>query len=1066
MKNHIALIWALSGGLASGVLLDAATPVPTIKLSPATAQLRAGEQKTFNAITTGISKPATVVWKVVSTGAAPAGTLGTIAGVGDAGFDAIYKAPAAVPTPGTVLVQGTYSADSRIFATATVTILSPLPAITSISDRTINTGLPYALEIKGSNFEASSEVLFDGVTVPSTFSAGSLHVTGKSMAGAGSKINVTVSNPGPAAVSGATALTVVAPVQVTVTPDTATVRMGKTQQFSARVANSEDTVVVWQVNGKTGGDATRGVITDKGLYTAPATMPVAMTVTVGAVSHADATAKDTTVVTLENAAPAIMSLSPSNINTGLAYTVQINGTAFLSGSKVKFDGVVVPSKFISSTNLEVSGLSTLAAGKTLAVTVESPGANAASGPRNLTVVAPVAVQITPDTKTIRVSQTVQFSARVVDNADQVVAWQVNGKAKGDATVGTIDDKGLYTAPAILPVVTSPAVTGNPAVATMPTVSITAISHADPKASHTAVLTLENALPVITGVGPNPLLTSASTVTVDGTGFAQGAVVMLGGVHLTTTFVSDKKLTATGQITMPLGRAAGVKVTNPSPGGATSAAVVVQVRPAVEKMAYADAVRFLEMASWGPTPASVEHLQSIGRDAWLQEQFAIAPSAWPDPFDGNEGAGRLQDAFFTNALTGPDQLRQRVAFAISKVMVVSAFKDTHFAEMVSYQRVLAGDAFKDFRTLLGDITLNPAMGHYLDMVNNDKANPAKNTVANENYAREVMQLFTVGINRLDNTGATVSPVPEYSEATVAEMAKVFTGWTYPAAPGFAGKWTNPEYNFLPMVPFEAHHDTTQKLISLPAPCTIPAGGTAANDLNQALDCLANQTNVAPFISYRLIQSLVTSSPSAAYLSRVSAAFHSSDGDLKAVVTAILNDQEAAAPGTVKLREPVLYSTTLLRALNATVTTTATGVRNQTFNMGQDVMAPASVFSYFSPFSKVAVPNFPASGAVTVQVAPEFQGLNAATSFGRINFAWQAAVNQLSGNIKVDFTSLQDLAATPVVLADAIDQALYRGQMDSGEKTAVLAGINAATDSLNRVRNGIYVAAAAPQYQVEQ
>jgi uncharacterized protein (DUF1800 family) len=1063
MTNHLARLVALYGGFAS-IAFGATAAAPTIKLSPATAQLRVGEHRTINAATTEITKPATVIWKVVSTAASSTGSHGTLLG-GD--NDAVYTAPGAVPNPNTVLVQGTYSVDSKVFATAAITILSPLPTITSLSDSTINTGLAYAIEITGTNFDAASKVLFDGVVVPSKFVSGALIVTGKSTAAAGAKILVTVSNPGPSAVSYSRTLTVVAPVQVTVTPETASVRTGKTQQFYAKVANTEDAVVTWQVNGKTGGDTTVGIVTDKGLYTAPAVMPTTMTVTVGAFSHADATAKDTTLVALENAAPAITSLSPSNINTALAYTVDINGTAFLSGSQVKFDGVPVPSKFISGTKLEVSGLSTLAAGKTIAVTVTSPGPNAVSGARTLTVVPPVEVQLSPDTRTIRTSQTIQFSARVVNNADQVVTWQLNGKPKGDSTVGTIDDKGFYTAPAILP---APMASSNPTVAgapmALPTVQITAISHADPKAMDKSIVSLENALPVITSVGPTPLLTGAATITVDGTGFAQGAVISLGGVRLTTTFVSDRNLTATGQISMPLGRAAGIRVINPNPGGATSAAVVTQVRPAVEKMAYADAVRFLEMASWGPTPASVEHLQAIGRDAWLQEQLTLPAAAWPDPNDANEGVSRLQDAFFTNALTGQDQLRQRMAFALSKTLVVSSLKDMHFAEMVSYQRLLANDAFGSFRTRLGDITLNPAMGHFLDMVNNDKANPAKNTVANENYAREVMQLFTFGINRLDNTGATVSPVPGYTETTVKELAKVFTGWTYPPTPGFANKWTNPEYNFAPMVPFEAHHDTTQKSLDLPIPCAIAGGGTATSDLNQALDCLAKQTSVAPFISYRLIQALVTSNPSGAYVSRVSTAFRNSNGDLKAVLTAILTDQEATSSGTVKLREPVLYSTTLLRALNATVNTAATGVRGRTFTMGQEVMAPASVFSYFSPFSKVAVPNFPSPGVTAVQVAPEFQGVNAETSFGRINFAYQAAVNQVSGNIRVDFTSLQDLAATPVILADAIDQALYRGQMDAGQKTAVLAGINAATDSLSRVRNGIYVAAAAPQYQVEQ
>src|SRR6185369_4141457 len=180
-------------------------------------------------------------------------------------------------------------------------------------------------------------------------------------------------------------------------------------------------------------------------------------------------------------------------------------------------------------------------------------------------------------------------------------------------------------------------------------------------------------------------------------------------------------------------------------------------------------------------ASVLELQTLGRDAWLAAQFAKAPSAWPDPLSENEGMNRLQTAFLNIALKGDDQLRQRVSFALAQIMVASGNKDTRYAQMVTYQRLLGDNAFGNFRDLLGKMTLNPAMGFFLDMVNNDKANTRKNTVANENYAREVMQLFSVGLTQLNQDGTPIPNAPEYSQQTVTDMAKVMTGWTYSPAP---------------------------------------------------------------------------------------------------------------------------------------------------------------------------------------------------------------------------------------------------------------------------------------------
>ena len=539
------------------------------------------------------------------------------------------------------------------------------------------------------------------------------------------------------------------------------------------------------------------------------------------------------------------------------------------------------------------------------------------------------------------------------------------------------------------------------------------------------VTIQNALPVVASVTPNPVNPGAVTLTVNGTGFAKGATVYFAGAALPTTFVSDTELTASGTVAMPVGRLAAVKVVNPNPGAATSTPLAVPVRVAQEQMAYADAVRFLEMTTWGPTPQSVVDLQTMGRDAWLAAQFAAPASAWPDPDTTTEGVARLQTAFSTIALTGADQLRQRASFALAEILVVSAEKNTAFEQIVGYQRLLGNSAFGSYRDLLTAITLDPSMGYFLDMVNNDQANPAKGTVANENYARESMQLFTVGLVQLDAQGVPIAAggatVPEYDQTTVTQLAKAMTGWTYGQTPGFASLWPNMPYYFGPMVAFEDHHDITEKDINLPIPCVIPAGGTAESDLAAALDCLYRQSNVAPFVSYRLIQRFVMSDPPPAYVGRVAAVFQSSGGNLRSAITALLTDPEAQTEGTGKLAEPILYATGLLRALNAKVTA-ADSLTGLDTLMGQTPLTPGSVFSYFSPFYRVP-------GFTPPPVAPEFQAMEAATALARANFAYRAATNGISGNIVVNLTNLLDLANNPPDLVEALNQALFRGEMDS-------------------------------------
>jgi uncharacterized protein (TIGR03437 family) len=658
----------------------------------------------------------------------------------------------------------------------------------------------------------------------------------------------------------------------------------------------------------------------------------------------------------------------------------------------------------------------------------------------------IAVTLSPANKTILVGATLPLTFKVANTTNQAVNWQVNGIAGGNGTVGTVSAAGVYTAPLMLP--------------PYPVVTVYAISQQSPTAQAIVTVNLQNAVPVVTTVTPTTLNPGSATITVTGSGFAKGAVVYLAGVAQPTTVVSNTLITVTANVVMPVGRLAAVKVTNPNPGTATSVPVSVPVRVAVENMPYTDAVRFLQKTTWGPTPQNVVDLQTMGQQTWLAAQFAQPASTWPDPDSTTENVTRIQTAFWNVALTGSDQLRQRAAFALSQIMVVSAYKDTTFEQMVSYQRLMGQYAFDTYRNALAATTLNPAMGDYLDMVNNNMATGT--TSANENYARESMQLFTLGLVQLDSMGNVVmvngSTVPEYDQPTVAEMAKVMTGWTYGETPGFASLWTNMPYYFSPMIAFENHHDTTAKTFNFPIPCTIAPGGTAESDLSAALDCIFQQTNVAPNAAFRLIQRFVESSPSSAYVARVASAFQMSGGNMQSVLTALLTDPEAQAEGTGKLAEPILYATGLLRELNATITA-PDALTAQGTAMGQTPLTPASVFSFFLP--GYVIPNL-----TPTTIAPEFQALNASTALARANFAYRVATNGISSGIVVNLSNLTDLANNPSDLVEALNQALFRGEMDPNVRAILLTAASASTSLTSRVRSALYAAAASPQYEVQQ
>jgi hypothetical protein len=514
----------------------------------------------------------------------------------------------------------------------------------------------------------------------------------------------------------------------------------------------------------------------------------------------------------------------------------------------------------------------------------------------LYLLAQIAVALNPPSATLHIGNQLDFTARVTGTSNAAVTWT--------ASAGSVAANGRYTTPAVLP--------------TPNTVTLTARSAADPAVAASATITLLQPHPALTSVSPAAVPAGAFTLTLHGAKFAPGARAALDGRFLETTFVSANRLTAAGVASRADAGWKPVAVLNPEPGAMWSETVYVEVEPpppGPARVPAAEAARFLEQASFGPDAASIARVQQLGLEGWLEDQFRTPITPYQRPAAIGLGLTPLQSRFFSNAVHAPDQLRQRVAFALGQIWVVSGTEANRPEKLVPYLDILQRHAFGSFFALMRDITLNPAMGEYLDMVNNDKADPARGIRPNENYAREILQLFTIGTQPLRLDG-TPQPGATYDQSTITEFARVFTGWTYPRQPGRAPGPRNPARYIGEMEAWAPNHDAGPK--TLLNGRVLPAGQTPEQDLLDALDNIFWHPNVAPFVSKNLIQHLVQSDPSPAYVERVARIFEDNGagerGDLRAVVRAILLDPEARreAPNSGHLREPALLAAAILRA----------------------------------------------------------------------------------------------------------------------------------------------------------
>jgi uncharacterized protein (DUF1800 family) len=499
---------------------------------------------------------------------------------------------------------------------------------------------------------------------------------------------------------------------------------------------------------------------------------------------------------------------------------------------------------------------------------------------------------------------------------------------------------------------------------------------------------------------------------------------------------------------------------------------------------ADAGRFLSQATFGATSASIAKVQSQGFDSFLNEQFA-APVSSHLSFVDASGVNpptitQTNDAWWTHAIAGPDQLRQRVAFALSEILVVSNTTGNLGGQpfaLPAYYDVLVKGAFGNFRQLLEDITLNPAMGRYLDMLRNDKANASRTRIPNENFARELMQLFSIGLYRLNLDGsltlnAAGFPIETYGQDAILGTAAVCTGWTYfqattPYIFNPPPDWRNP------MVNVPLRHSTDAKTIL--DGVMLPANQSAAQDLKTTLDTVFNHPNVGPFICRQLIQRLVTSNPSPGYLYRVASVFNNNGqgvrGDLQAVVRAILMDYDArgsakTGQGAGHMREPVIRLTNLFRAFNASSPDGKFSIRNANANLGQEAMHSPTVFNFFAP-------DYAAPGAIAEAglKSPEFEITNETTVVTVANFlrtGINGGLGPSAARVTLNLSNELAMAANPAQLVDHLNTLLMAGSMSPGMRTILINAVTQipANNPTERTRTAIYLVINSPEFTVDK
>ena len=505
---------------------------------------------------------------------------------------------------------------------------------------------------------------------------------------------------------------------------------------------------------------------------------------------------------------------------------------------------------------------------------------------------------------------------------------------------------------------------------------------------------------------------------------------------------------------------------------------------------AEAYQFLNQGSFGATEAEAQLVISMRQEAWIDDQMQKEVSlqlphlqALPPPPQGpfQLHADRV-DIWFRNALFGDDQLRQRVAFALSEIMVVSqlgALGNLPFA-VADYYDVLAKNAFGNYRDLIEEVTLHPAMGVYLSMLGNEKPDPVNNIRPDENYAREVMQLFSIGLVELNIDGTEKldqgQPIPTYNQEIIEGFAHVYTGWTWAGAPSFRQARPTPFNQVIPMQLYPGFHDAGNKTVL--GGEELPAGQSGEQDLSDALDNIFNHPNVAPFLAIRLIQRLVTSNPSPGYVRRVAQVFNNNGsgvrGDLGAVVKAILLDDEARPAMAMeidgKLKEPLLRITQLWKAYNATSNSGRFPLNAAYILFGQGPLQSPSVFNFFSPF--YAPPGEIRDSSLVapeLEIATEYQNTVLTNLLLLQCFVLNSLATDLGDDdVFINFEEEMTVAGDINALIDMVAGKLLGGEISDTLRAEITGMVERIpeTDTAFRAAETIYFVVTSPEYAYQR
>lgn len=908
------------------------------------------------------------------------------------------------------------------------------------------------------------------------------------------------------------------PGTVTIASVSSSVRLNQSTTFSATRDGAQVLGGKWGVVG----GSSNGTIDDSGLYTTPSSLPSPNSVDVVYMLH-DATY--TSHLSLLNPVPSIRAIDPATLQQVTRHVI-ISGGGFVAGSLILVNSAPVATTYTDSSHLAADLDLSEAPGTALQIAVvnPSPGAITSSavtvsllaGDASPKPLPQAPVVISAPRSSIRLDESLTFSAAQGGIQASGGRWGV----LGGSSQGSIDQTGLYTSPSTIP--TPNTVDVVYVVGKMSSTSqisllnpVPSIQAVDPKevrqltshisvsgkgfvvgslifvnsvpvastytdsshltaevqltraSSSTLQIAVENPAPGATTsnsvavpvffpsftVVPNTLKGGRLNITLSDASFPPGAVITVDGKPLTTTSQSATSIAASGYLEPWKTGSVVVGVLRPDGGAALSEQVVPIAATAVT---YEAAARFMTQVGFGPRPDLVEHVQQVGFDAFLTEQ--LQQPAIDYPRDGHNAHNYLR-----YAAQGPSVLKLRLAWALQSFIATQGIFVQQSTDPI--ERKFERDSVGNFRQLLSDVSTDTSIGLFLNLVGN-AASPDPSVHPNQNFARELMQLFTLGPILLKDDGspkldAAGLQIPTYDQDTVLDLSRAFTGWVLatpvdPYYSAFGVDWSQP------LVANEGLHDHGAK--TLFGAIHIPAGQTAGQDAAAALDAIFAQPSLPPYISRIFIQRLVKSNPSPSYVQRIARVFEDDGkgvrGNLAAVVRAIVLDPEARAGDTTPspddgfLQDPLLFETFAM-----SVSGSKTGddqFRYYPGDLGEPFWFATTVFAYFSP--SYMIPG-------TAINSPEFQIFNNILAVQRSDALW-GMINGGSGFVPNDsawiFSTFTDVPS----IVEAANHLLYYGRMTAEQKMAILDYCNSLdpSDPRQKLRSALFLALNSDSYNV--